>query len=93
MSLEPVAGRGLQPALPPPPLSPAGRTEALARLAAEQFDVLVVGGGVTGAVGLAFLVCGVVAAAFAVGRVLASPVRPAQRGGGSGGAEVLPGRA
>ncbi len=48
MSLEPVGGRGLQPVLPPPPLSPAGRTEALRRLAAEQFDVLVVGGGVTG---------------------------------------------
>lgn len=30
------------------PLSPAGRTEALRRLAEEPFDVLVVGGGVTG---------------------------------------------
>jgi glycerol-3-phosphate dehydrogenase len=31
------------------PLSPAGRTEALSRLAAEELDVLVVGGGVVGA--------------------------------------------
>ncbi len=38
----------MQPAFPPPPLSPAGRAEALRRLAAEQFDVLVIGGGVTG---------------------------------------------
>ncbi|MDN5764356.1 MAG: glycerol-3-phosphate dehydrogenase/oxidase [Humibacillus sp.] len=32
-----------------PPLSPTGRTEALARLAAEELDVLVIGGGVVGA--------------------------------------------
>jgi hypothetical protein len=49
-------------------------------------DLVLVGGGVTGAVGLAFLVCGVIAAAFAVGRVLASSVRPAPTGSGSGGA-------
>jgi hypothetical protein len=33
-------------------------------------DLVLVGGGVTGAVGLAFLVCGVIAAAFAAGQVL-----------------------
>ena len=49
-------------------------------------DLVLVGSGVTGGVGLAFLVCGVVAAAFAVGRVLAAPVRPAPTGSGSGGA-------
>jgi hypothetical protein len=49
-------------------------------------DLVLAGGGVTGAVGLAFLVCGVIAAAFAVGRVLAAPVRPAPSGSGSGGA-------
>ena len=49
-------------------------------------DLVLVGGGVTGGVGLAFLVCGVVAAAFATGRVLAAPVRPAPTGSGSGGA-------
>ncbi|RBY77085.1 hypothetical protein DQ239_12520 [Blastococcus sp. TF02-09] len=38
-------------------------------------DLVLTGGGATGAVGLAFLVCGVLAAAFAVGRVLAAPVR------------------
>jgi glycerol-3-phosphate dehydrogenase len=43
-----TVARRIQSALPPPPLSPAGRTEALRRLAEEQFDVLVVGGGVTG---------------------------------------------
>jgi len=32
-----------------PPLSPAGRAEALTRLAAEELDILVVGGGVVGA--------------------------------------------
>ena len=49
-------------------------------------DLVLVGGGVTGGVGLAFLLFGVVAAAFAVGRVLAAPVRPAPTGSGSGGA-------
>lgn len=49
-------------------------------------DLVLVGGGVTGGVGLAFLLCGVVAASFAVGRVLAAGVRPAPSGSGSGGA-------
>ena len=49
-------------------------------------DLVLVGGGVTGGVGLAFLLCGVVAAALAVGRVLAAPVRSATTGSGSGGA-------
>ncbi len=53
-------------------------------------DLVLVGSGATGKVGLAFLVCGVVAAAFAAGRVLASPVRPAPTGGG--GVQVRPGR-
>ncbi len=34
---------------PTPPLSPAGRSAALARLAEEELDVLVIGGGVVGA--------------------------------------------
>jgi hypothetical protein len=41
-------------------------------------DLLVVGGGAAGVVNLAFLLLGVVAAAFAVGRVLAGP-RPGRR--------------
>ena len=50
-------------------------------------DLVLVGTGAIGAVGLAFLGCGVVAAAFAAGRVLAAPVvRPARSGSGSGGA-------
>jgi hypothetical protein len=52
-------------------------------------DLLVVGGGVLGAFSMAFLLGGVVAAAFAVGKVLAVPrdgVRPARTGSGSGGA-------
>lgn len=50
-------------------------------------DLVLIGTGATGAVGLAFLGCGVVAAAFAAGRVLAAPpVRPARTGSGSGGA-------
>jgi hypothetical protein len=49
-------------------------------------DLVLVGTGVTGGVGYAFLLCGVVAAAFAAGRVLAAPVRPAPTGSGSGGA-------
>jgi hypothetical protein len=50
-------------------------------------DLVLVGTGTTGAVGLAFLGFGVVAAAFAAGRVLAAPtVRPARSGSGSGGA-------
>jgi hypothetical protein len=38
-------------------------------------DLLITGGGATGIVNLAFLLLGVVAAAFAVGRVLAGPRR------------------
>jgi hypothetical protein len=56
-------------------------------------DLVLVGGGVAGAIGLAFLLLGVVAAAVAVGRVLTAP-RPVSRrdeaaaaaGSGSGGA-------
>ena len=56
-------------------------------------DLLIVGGGSTGVVNLAFLLCGVLAAAFAVGRALGGP-RPAVRrepagdraGSGTGGA-------
>jgi hypothetical protein len=57
-------------------------------------DLLITGGGATGVVNLAFLMCGVLAAAFAVGRALGGP-RPAVRGpsaapdragSGSGGA-------
>jgi hypothetical protein len=39
-------------------------------------DLIIVGTGALGYVGLAFLLVGVVAAAFAVGRVLAAPRRP-----------------
>jgi hypothetical protein len=39
-------------------------------------DLVIVGTGALGYVGLAFLLVGVVAAAFAVGRVLAAPRRP-----------------
>jgi hypothetical protein len=49
-------------------------------------DLVLVGSGVTGGVGMAFLLFGVIAAAFAAGRVLASPVRPVPSGSGSGGA-------
>jgi hypothetical protein len=49
-------------------------------------DLVLVGTGVLGAVGMAFLLFGVVAAAFAAGRVLAAGVRPAPTGSGSGGA-------
>lgn len=49
-------------------------------------DLVLVGSGVTGTVGFAFLLCGVIAAAFSVGRVLAASVRPAPTGSGSGGA-------
>jgi hypothetical protein len=56
-------------------------------------DLLITGGGATGVVNLAFLLCGVLAAAFAVGRALGGP-RPAvsapaasrdRAGSGSGG--------
>jgi hypothetical protein len=52
-------------------------------------DLLVTGSGALGLVSLAFLLAGVVAAAFAVGRVLAAPrdgARPARAGGGGGSA-------
>jgi hypothetical protein len=49
-------------------------------------DLVLVGSGVTGGVGMAFLLFGVIAAAFAAGRVLAAAVRPVPAGSGSGGA-------
>jgi hypothetical protein len=49
-------------------------------------DLVITGGGLSGFVNLAFLLLGVVAAAFAVGRVLAAPVSPRRSGSGSGGA-------
>jgi hypothetical protein len=57
-------------------------------------DLLITGGGATGVVNLAFLLCGVLAAAFAVGRALGGPrpsVRrsapaPVRAGSGTGGA-------
>ena len=60
-------------------------------------DLLIIGGGAAGYVNLAFLGCGVVAAAFAVSRVVAGPRRRRRRparvpqqqppaGSGSGGA-------
>jgi hypothetical protein len=55
-------------------------------------DLLITGGGATGVVNLAFLLCGVLAAAFAVGRVVGGPRPPVTRdaaapaGSGSGGA-------
>jgi hypothetical protein len=57
-------------------------------------DLLITGGGATGVVNLAFLLCGVLAAAFAAGRALGGPrppvtrsaAAPARGGSGSGGA-------
>jgi hypothetical protein len=57
-------------------------------------DLIITGGGATGVVNLAFLLCGVLAAAFAVGRALGGPrppvtrdvAPPARAGSGSGGA-------
>ena len=59
-------------------------------------DLLITGGGATGVVNLAFLLVGVLAAAFAVGRALGGPPRPPvspddvpvrrPAGSGSGGA-------
>lgn len=51
-------------------------------------DLLLVGNGGLGAVGLAFLLCGLGAASVAVARVLARPVRPVagRAGSDSGGA-------
>ena len=60
-----------------------------ASLGRPEGDLLVVGGGVLGFFSMAFLLGGVVAAAFAVGKVLAAPrdgVRPVRTGSGSGGA-------
>jgi len=44
-----------------------------ASLRRPEGDLLLVGGGVLGYLSLAFLLAGVVAAAFAVGKVLAAP--------------------
>jgi hypothetical protein len=57
-------------------------------------DLLITGGGTTGVVNLAFLLCGVLAAAFAVGRAFGGPRPPVTRsaaapvraGSGNGGA-------
>ena len=57
-------------------------------------DLLITGGGATGVVNLAFLLCGVLAAAFAVGRAVGGPrprvtrdaAPPARAGSGTGGA-------
>ncbi len=60
-----------------------------ASLPRPEGDLLLTGGGVLGFLSLAFLLAGVVAAAFAVGKVLAAPrdgLRPARTGSGSGGA-------
>jgi hypothetical protein len=60
-----------------------------ASLRRPEGDLLLTGGGVLGFLSLAFLLAGVVAAAFAVGKVLAAPrdgVRPGRSGSGSGGA-------
>ena len=43
-------------------------------------DLLITGGGATGVVNLAFLLLGVLAAAFAVGRALGGPRRAGQSG-------------
>jgi hypothetical protein len=60
-----------------------------ASLRRPEGDLLLAGSGVLGFLSLAFLLAGVVAAAFAVGKVLAAPrdgVRPVRTGSGSGGA-------
>ena len=60
-----------------------------ASLRRPEGDLLLVGSGVLGFLSLAFLLAGVVAAAFAVGKVLATPrdgLRPGRTGSGSGGA-------
>jgi len=51
-------------------------------------DLIIIGGGATGVVNLSFLLLGVVAAAYAVGRALSGPRRPpiSRAGSGSGGA-------
>jgi hypothetical protein len=69
---------------------PAAVWVVLALLASQQRsegDLLVVGGGALGWVGLAFLLLGVVSAVFAVGRLVSAPRRRrARAGSGSGGA-------
>jgi hypothetical protein len=60
-----------------------------ASLRRPEGDLLLTGSGVLGFLALAFLLAGVVAAAFAVGKVLAAPrdgVSAARTGSGSGGA-------
>jgi hypothetical protein len=56
-------------------------------------DLLIIGGGTAGVINLGFLLCGVLAAAFAVGRALGGPRSAVRResaadraGSGSGGA-------
>ena len=49
-------------------------------------DLLITGGGATGVVNLAFLLLGVLAAAFAVGRVLGGPTAAGQAGRRTGSA-------
>ena len=48
-------------------------------------DLLITGGGATGVVNLAFLMLGVLAAAFAVGRALGGPAAPAGQSAGDSG--------
>jgi hypothetical protein len=50
-----------------------------ASLRRPEGDLLLIGGGVLGFLSLAFLLAGVVAAAFAVGKVLAAPRAGADR--------------
>jgi hypothetical protein len=65
-----------------------------AMIRTTEGDLVITGGGTTGVVNLGFLLFGVLAAAFAVGRALASPRRrpvrddaaPDPAGSGSGGA-------
>ena len=59
----------------------------------REGDLLIVGGGDTGVVNLAFLLVGVVAAAYAAGRALAEPRRPVSRQpDGAEAAAPVPGR-
>ena len=63
-----------------------------AMIRTTEGDLVITGGGTTGVVNLAFLLFGVLSAAFAVGRALAGPrpvrddVAPDPAGSGSGGA-------
>jgi hypothetical protein len=52
-----------------------------AMLRTSEGDLVLTGGGATGTINLAFLLLGVTAAAFGVGRALAGPRRPAVRPG------------